>query len=282
MLRSFGCGRTAAIALLCLVFWLIYRITLGLALSRPEMGNLALSLADYQRDCEELLRLDRDLQGNLAQMHSGGLTKFQFVAGSETEIERIIDFATHLPQEAEALERKARSAVVNVTACLRELRDGLLTFKGKMRDFNRLISRRQLSDLSVFKIEPVDEHEMVDAVEQLISTAEQAESGETVALFNHGNVLDDASLNRAKNLLIREGEARGCLRVEHFFRLDFVVGKAGRKEEAFSDLDSAASNGTVLMAKLVTGLALLHLMQDKRYNVQARVLSRRSISLGSA
>lgn len=57
--------------------------------------------------------------------------------------------------------------------------------------------------------------------------------------------------------------------MEHFFRLEFIVGKAGRKEESFSDIDSAASNGTVLMAKLVTGLALLHLMQDKRYQVQA-------------
>jgi hypothetical protein len=82
-------------------------------------------------------------------------------------------------------------------------------------------------------------------------------------------VLDDAALNRAKTLLIREGEARGCLRVEHFFRLEFIVGKAGHREESFSDIDSAASNGTVLMAKLVTGLALLHLMQDKRHNVQA-------------
>jgi hypothetical protein len=110
---------------------------------------------------------------------------------------------------------------------------------------------------------------MVEAVEQLISTAEQAESGETFELFNHGSVLDDATLNRAKNLLIQEGKERGCLRVEHFFRLEFIVGKPERKEEAFSDIDSAASNGTVLMAKLVTGLALLYLMQDKRHSVQA-------------
>lgn len=236
---------------------------------RVELAQLAEILAGYHRDCDELLRLDRELDTKLAQLHAGGLTKFQFATGNEAEIQRIIEFAAHLPQEAQALERKARSAVVNVTACLRELRDGLLTFKSKMREFNRLINRRQLSDLSVFKIEPVDEGQLVEAVEQLISTAEQAESGETFELFNHGSVLDDATLNRAKSLLIHEGEVRGCLRVEHFFRLEFVVGKAGRKEESFSDMDSAASNGTVLMAKLVTGLALLHLMQDKRYNVQA-------------
>lgn len=240
-------------------------------LGTDEVGlaQLAGTLSAYQRDCADLLQLDRDLEARLAQLHAGGMTKFQFVAGSEVEINRIIEFAAHLSQEEQAIDRKSRSAVVNVTACLRELRDGLMTFKSKMREFNRLINRRQLSDLSVFKIEPVDESLMVEAVEQLISTAEHAESGETFELFNHGSVLDDVTLNRAKSLLIHEGEVRGCLRVEHFFRLEFIVGKAGRKEESFSDIDSAASNGTVLMAKLVTGLALLHLMQDKRYNVQA-------------
>ena len=240
-------------------------------LGTDEVGltQLSDSLSGYQRECADLIAIDRDLDAGLAKLHVGGLTKFQFVAGSETEINRIIEFAAHLSQEEQALDRKSRSAVVNVTACLRELRDGLVTFKSKMRDFNRLINRRQLSDLSVFKIEPVDETQMVEAIEQLISTAEKAESGETFELFNHASVLDDATLNRAKSLLIHEGEVRGCLRVEHFFRLEFIVGKAGRKEESFSDIDSAASNGTVLMAKLVTGLALLHLMQDKRYQVQA-------------
>lgn len=233
------------------------------------LTQLSDALSVYQRECADLIALDRDLDAGLAKLHVGGLTKFQFVAGSEGEISRIIEFAAHLPQEEQALDRKSRSAVVNVTACLRELRDGLFTFKSKMRDFNRLINRRQLSDLSVFKIEPVDETQMVEAIEQLISTAEKAESGETFELFNHASVLDDASLNRAKSLLIHEGDVRGCLRVEHFFRLEFIVGKAGRKEESFSEIDSAASNGTVLMAKLVTGLALLHLMQDKRYPVQA-------------
>jgi hypothetical protein len=181
----------------------------------------------------------------------------------------MIDFCSQLPQEAEALERKARSAVVNVTLCLRELRDGLLAFQSRMRDFNRLVSRRQLSDLSVFRIDPVEEAPLVEAIQALISTAEQVESGQTFALFDHTTVLDDVTLNRAKALLIRVGEEKGCLRVEHLFRLQFMVGKKDRKEEAFGDIDSAASNGTVLTAKLVTGLALLHLMQDKRHQVQA-------------
>lgn len=230
---------------------------------------LAEALQAYQRDCSALLQLDERIGNHLASLHAGGLTKFQFSENPETEIDQIVRFAAHLPQEAEALERKARTAVVNVTACLRELRDGLLRFQGKMREFNRLVGRRQLSDLEVFKIEPVEETSLVEAIAQLISTAEQAGSGETFELFNHRSVLDDVTLNRAKTLLIDEGAARGCLKVEHFFRLEFIVGKRGRKPEAFSDIDSAASNGTVLMAKLVTGLALLHQMKDKRHDVQA-------------
>ena len=233
------------------------------------LDQLADHLEIYSDDCRRLLQLNEMLPHQIAELHACGLTKFSYMGGEETEIDRITAFAAHLPQEAEALERKARSAVVNVTACLRELRDGLLTFKSRMRDFNRLISRRQLSDLAVFKIEPADELLLVDAIELLIAKAEQVDDGETFSLFNHASVLDDDALNRAKQVLIGEGEARGCLRVEHLFRLEFIVGKAGRATESFTDIDSAASNGTVLMAKLITGLALLHLMQDKRHRVQA-------------
>ena len=234
-----------------------------------ELAELAEALQTYHQECRSLLQLDERIQGHVANLHAGGLTKYQFSDTPEVEVDHLIGFAAHLAQEAEALERKARTAVVNVTACLRELRDGLLRFKSKMNQFNRLIGRRQLSDLAVFKIDPVDEAPLVEAVEQLISTAERAGSGETFELFNHQSVLDDATLNRAKTLLIEEGAARGCLRVEHFFRLEFIVGKTDRKPESFTDIDSAASNGTVLMAKLVTGLALLHQMKDKRHAMQA-------------
>ncbi len=240
-----------------------------LAAEELSLESLSGALRTYQRDCQQLLRLEDKIRGVLGELHAGGLTKYQQSEDRDTEIGRMLEFARLLPQESEAIERAARTAVVNVTACLRQLRDGLQTFKSKMRQFNQLIGRRRLSDLAVFKIEPEDQRELVDAIEKLISTAEQVDSGETFELFNHGSVLDDDTLNRAKTLLIREGEARGGLRVEHLFYLSFIVGKDGQKPEAFADIDGAASNGTVLMAKLVTGLALLHQMQDKRQTVRA-------------
>lgn len=235
-------------------------------LAQPEFAleQLAERLQTYLADCRQLRELDEQIRHLLGEIHTGGLTKYQFVGEPESEIARLLEFAHHLPQEAQALEKKVRSAVVNVAACLRELRDGLFAFKRQMREFNRKVSGRQLSDLAVFKIEPEDETTLVEAIELLINTAATVDSGETFELFNQQSVLDDDRLNRAKTLLIEEGNARHGLRVADLFRLRFWVGKAQREPEAFDDLDSAASNGTVLMAKLVTGLAMLHLMQDQR------------------
>ena len=234
-----------------------------------SLDTLAEKLQIWLGDCQRLVELDRQLDYGLRELHVAGLTKYQYSDTHDQELARIIDFSQQLPREAEALEKKARSAVVNVTASLRELRDGLLSFKGRMREFNRLIGHRQLSDLKTFKIEPVDETHLVEAINTLIDTAAQVDTGDTFELFNQTSVLDDAQLERARQILVDEGNARQGLKVADLFRLEFVVGKIDQPAEAFGDIDSAASNGTVLMAKLVTGLAMLHLMQDQRHALRA-------------
>ncbi len=233
------------------------------------LSQLADKLQQYQRDCKALQQLNRELSAGLAELHAGGLTKYQYSDSRDLELKRIIDFSHQLPREQEALEKKARSAVVNVTASLRELRDGLLSFQSKMNSFNRLIGHRQLSDLAIFKIDAEDEQHLVDAIDVLIDKANQVDTGDSFELFNQASVLDDAKLDRAKQILIDEGNARQGLKVADLFRLVFVVGKKDQKPESFEEIDSAASNGTVLMAKLVTGLAMLHLMQDKRHALHA-------------
>lgn len=240
-------------------------------LGEPQWGldELAQRLQDYQADCQKLPSLDNELTTGLRLLHGAGLTKYQYSEQGDLELTRIFDFSHQLPQEKAALEKKARSAVVNVTASLRELRDGLHAFQGKMREFNRLISHRQLSDLKIFKIEAEDESHLVQAIDTLINAANQVDSGDSFDLFNQHSVLDDAELDQAKQTLVDEGHARQGLKVADLFRLIFVVAKVEQQPESFQDIDSAASNGTVLMAKLVTGLAMLHLMQDKRHQVHA-------------
>ncbi|MGR5351908.1 hypothetical protein [Vibrio sp. DNB22_19_2] len=234
-----------------------------------SLEYLPVRLEHYIEDCKDLDKLSKELRQMKNELSQKGLTKFQMAQTQDEELKGIIKFSHCLDDEKKALERRARSAVVNVTASLRELRSGLYSLQSKMKEFNRLISHRQLSDLKTFKIEPVEEIQLVDAMNVLIQQAEQTESGQSFELFDQGSILDDAELDRAKSLLIEEGNARQGLRVADLFRLEFVVAKQGQQPESFEDIDSAASNGTVLMAKLVTGLAMLHLMQDKRHQMKA-------------
>lgn len=234
-----------------------------------NLENLPIRLEEFINDCRELDSLSKDLRQMKNELAQKGLTKFQMAPTQDEELKGIIQFSHCLDDEKQALERKARSAVVNVTASLRELRGGLLALQSKMKEFNRLISHRQLSDLRIFKIDPVEESVLVNAINVLIQQAEQTASGQSFDLFDQASILDDADLERAKNTLIEEGNARQGLRVADLFRLEFVVAKQGQQQESFEDIDSAASNGTVLMAKLVTGLAMLHLMQDKRHQMKA-------------
>lgn len=251
-------------------FHYLYQLEHTPWLAEPEwpLEKLPENLKAYRFDCSRLLDFNRSLSTGLNELHSHGLTKYQYSDTQDRELKSIIEFSQHLPQEQAALEKKARSAVVNVTASLKELRSGLYSFQTRMKEFNRLIGNRQLSDLKTFKIEAATEERLVDAIDILISTAEQVDTGDSFELFNQTSVLDDEKIDRAKQILIDEGNARRGLKVSDLFRLLFVVGKVDQAPESFEDIDSAASNGTVLMAKLVTGLAMLYLMQDQRHQVR--------------
>ncbi len=234
-----------------------------------SLGMLPSRLEQYNMACQDLDKLSKELRLMRNEIVQKGLNKFQMAQNQDEELKSMIRFSHCLGDEKKALERRARSAVVAVTSSLKGLRGGLQILKNKMREFNRLISHRQLSDLATFKIAPVEEKPLLEAMDVLIKQAQQTESQQSFDLFDQACILEDVELDRAKSLLIEEGNARQGLRVADLFRLEFVVAKQGQSEESFEDIDSAASNGTVLMAKLVTGLAMLHLMQDKRHQMKA-------------
>lgn len=232
-----------------------------------NMEQLASQLESYNNDCLRLLRLDDDLNNGLHKLHSEGITKYQFHDSPEQELESLFDFKAQLAKEEQVIAGKARTAVINVSLLLRGLSTDLDALKRRMNDFNKLINRRQLSDLKTFKIEAREDITLVEAIKTLISTSEKLESGESYDLFNHHTVLDDKLVNKAKDFLIEKGGALGELKVEHLFHLKFILAKENQPAKEHDDIDNAASNGTILMAKLITGLALLNLMQDERKKI---------------
>ena len=233
-----------------------------------DMNTLADQIETYNRDCFKLRQLDEKISNGLTSLHQDGVVKFQYEDDPEKELAVLFAFNAQLPQEQEAIARKAKSAVVQVAAILRDLRSSLDTLKMRMNEFNNKINKQQLSDLKVFKIEPREEETLVQAIQTLIATSEQVDSGSSFDLFDHESVLDDKALNKAKDLLIRAGEAYGSIKIEHLFRLVFILAKENQAPAEFENIDSAASNGTVLMAKLITGLAMLNQMQDPRIPIK--------------
>ncbi len=234
---------------------------------RVNMVELATQLGNYNNDYERLLKLDNELKDGLHYLHGMGITKYRSCDSSEQELDSLFNFKALLAKEEQVIAGEARTAVINVSLLLRGLSTDLDALKRRMNDFNKLINKRQLSDLKTFKIEAREDITLVEAIKTLISTSEKLESGESFDLFNHHTVLDDKLVNKAKDFLIKKGEVLGELKVEHLFNLKFILAKENKPAKEHDDIDNAASNGTILMAKLITGLALLKLMQDERKKI---------------
>lgn len=213
----------------------------------------------YNRDYAQLLKIETQLEKGLHELHREGITQFQYYDRAEQELNSIFNFTTQLAQEKVAIDNKAHSAVIHIAALLHELNRSLTVVKQRMAEFNRFINKRQLSDLSVFKIEAREDEHLVNAIQTLISTSDSLRSGESFDLFNQKTLLDDKKINDAKDILIQ----CSSLQIKDLFHLVFILAKDKQPAKEYAEIDSAASNGTVLMAKLVTGLALLNLMQDK-------------------
>ncbi|GAL28881.1 chromosome segregation ATPases [Vibrio variabilis] len=83
-----------------------------------SLDSLPAHLEQFVDDCKELDKLSREMYQLKSALNQKGLTKFQMAQTQDEELKGIIQFSQHLDDEKRALERRARSAVVNVTASL--------------------------------------------------------------------------------------------------------------------------------------------------------------------
>ena len=80
-----------------------------LAATDLSLGALANTLKEYQKDCDRLMRLEELARTSISELHVGGLSKYQQSENRDSEIRKMLEFARHLPQEFEAIERAART-----------------------------------------------------------------------------------------------------------------------------------------------------------------------------
>lgn len=242
------------------------------ASAEVEPGTLEEALRQQFDDCKRLVDLDNSLRTFLHDLLQHGFTKFQGIDSEDEQIRQTLNYTHNLENENEALQREVRSAVTTVASSLKELERQYDQFSEKLRGFNQLIGKRRLSDLERFRIEIQEQPHLLEAIRSILASSEAIDALESPDLFDAAQAASDAVgndvLDRAKDHLLQFCGTKGSLKLEHLFELEFEVAKQGQTPQRFDQLDKIGSNGTVLMAKLVSGLALLHKMLDARGQIR--------------
>lgn len=228
------------------------------------MEELPELLKNQVDDCDELDSASSSKKRILRDLEYRGFTKFIGIEQEDEMTERILDYAHTLPKEEAAIQRNRHVAITRVGNVLIELVNQYTTFESDLAKFNILITKRRVSDLKKLSIE-INPRDLLEAVK--IIARHNTDSADSMGLFSHDakeGFAGNPAVYKAKEKLFRFCDNNDKLRLENLFDLSIKVQKEGELEQNLSDLNAIGSNGTVLMAKLIFGLALLHGMTDKK------------------
>ncbi len=215
-------------------------------------------------DCDELDSVSSSKNRILRDLEHRGFTKFIGIEQEDEMTERLLDYAHTLPKEEAAIQHNLHVAITRVGNILIELVNQYKTFEDDLAKFNVLITKRRVSDLKKLSIE-INPRDILDAVK--IIARHSTDSADSMGLFSPDakeGYAGNPEVDKAKEKLFRFCDNNDKLRLENLFDLSIKVQKEGELEQNLSDLNAIGSNGTVLMAKLIFGLALLHWMTDKK------------------
>lgn len=228
------------------------------------MPHLKDALQEQFEDCKELGECSSSIKTYLLTLQQRGFTKYAGIEQQDELVERTIEFADCLDREEAQIQKNLKVAVTRVANVLRELENQFNYLERDVQDFNKLISKRPVSDLKKLSLE-LNTHDLLDAVRTIAKHGNGTE--EAIELF-HVDIKEgsagDEEINKAKNLLIKYCNNQGSLKLADLFDLSFVVQKVDEAEMRYNDLKEIGSNGTVMMSKLIFGLALLYKMSDKK------------------
>ncbi|AYF90114.1 Mks condensin complex protein MksF [Pseudomonas sp. JS3066] len=232
-----------------------------------SLDNLLPLLNDYQDTWQALQRIDGQIEALYAQVRLKGVAKFDSEDDAERRLQLLINAYAHRQDEALTLAKARRAAVTDIARTLRNIRSDYDNLEHQLALFNREINKRQVSNLSSFRIVLAPNKEALRHIDQIIHSAGQYEEGETLSVFDLTNSSDqDAKNEEAKEYLARLVAANGNqLGLKDLFELAFEITKVHGQPVIHTDIDGAASNGTTMTIKALTNMyLLLHLMDREQ------------------
>ena len=233
------------------------------------LSNLNTFLEKQKIDCINLKEKDDKISALLREFIEAGFIKYQGQGTRDEQIDSIINFLNNIDQEELHIREIKRAAIVKVSSVLRRLEHQYDDFCSELTTFNSLIQKRKVSDLEKMAVESTS-LPALDAIKIFSKySTDDVNSNDLFSLEIKNNSAGNAELDRAKDILLKVCSEKGCLKLENLFELNFIVCKKGGSPQEFKDLDKIASNGSILMAKLLYGLALLNLMTEDKDRVMS-------------
>ena len=233
------------------------------------LSNLNTFLEEQKIDCINLKEKDDKISALLREFIEAGFVKYQGQGTRDEQIDSIINFLNNIDQEELHIREIKRAAIVKVSSVLRRLEHQYDDFCSELTAFNSLIQKRKVSDLEKMAVESTS-LPALDAIKIFSKySSDDVNSNDLFSLEIKNNSAGNAELDRAKDILLKVCSEKGCLKLENLFELNFIVCKKGGLPQEFKDLDKIASNGSILMAKLLYGLALLNLMTEDKDRVMS-------------
>lgn len=233
------------------------------------LSNLNTFLEEQKIDCINLKEKDDKISALLREFIEAGFVKYQGQGTRDEQIDSIVNFLNNIDQEEMHIQKITREAIVKVSSVLRRLEHQYDDFCNELTTFNSLIQKRKVSDLEKMAVESTP-LPALDAIKIFSKySTDDVNSNDLFSLEIKNNSAGNAELDRAKDILLKVCSEKGCLKLENLFELNFIVCKKGGSPQDFKDLDKIASNGSILMAKLLYGLALLNLMTEDKDRVMS-------------
>jgi hypothetical protein len=229
-----------------------------------SIDNCLSLLMAFNEAYAKLNKLDNEIDTLYALVRAKGVTKFDSQENEDEKLALLIRAYDNLDSEELTIKKANRAAVTNIARTLSNIRSDYNRLESELNNFNRAINRHPISNLDGFKVRLEPNKAVLNAIDQIIETADNYESGDNLNIFDIRAKSNDEKAEHAKEYLSEMVQKRGNqLKLEDLFELAFEITQ-NNKSSIYTEIDGAASTGTTMTIKIFTNMYLIRHLMDKR------------------